>query len=111
MTPEVHAVILWSTALDAADRIASDMRERFENVGSYRVEWSRERFATNLRRLYGFALPERIDKTLGSGVDPFLLYVVRDPAPVYGARARSWGLGAVNVATYDAKERYREWTG
>ena len=111
MTPEVHAVILWSTALDAADRIVADLRERFELVGSYRVEWTPERFGQNLRRLYGFALPERVDKTVGSGTDPFLLYVVRDPAPAYGVRQRSSGLRAVNVTTYDAKARYRDWTG
>ena len=111
MTPEVHAVIVWSTALDATDRIVADLRERFELVGSYRVEWTRERFAENLRRLYGFALPERVDKTVGSGTDPFLLLVARDPSPEYGPRKRSWGLGLANVATYDAKYRFREWTG
>ena len=109
--PEVHAVVVWSTALDATERIVADLRQRFELVGSYRVEWTRERFAENLRRLYGFALPERVDKTLGSGTDPFLLFVVRDPAPVHAARPRSWGLGVANAATYDAKYRYREWTG
>ena len=111
MTPEVHAVILWSTALTATDRIVADLAPSFELAGSYRVEWAPDRFAENLRRLYGFALPERVDKTLGSGTDPFLLLVVRDPAPVYGPRPRSWGTGVANVALYDAKYRYREWTG
>jgi len=111
MTPEVHAVVLWSTALTATRRIVDDLSRGFELVGSYRIEWAPERFAENLRRLYGFALPERVDKTLGSGTDPFLLLVVRDPAPVYGPRRRSWGEGVVNVALYDAKYRYRKWTG
>jgi len=30
---------------------------------------------------------------------------------VYGPRQRSWGTGVANVTLYDAKYRYREWTG
>ena len=33
MTPEVHAVILWSTALTATDRIVDDLSRGFELVG------------------------------------------------------------------------------
>ena len=109
--PEVHVVILWSNALPAADRILADLRGRFELLASYRVEWSRERFGENVRRFYGYDLPERVDKVAGSGSDPFLLLVVRDPAPEYGARERSWGFGPVNVTTYEGKQRWREWTG
>src|SRR5205823_2854057 len=108
--PDVHVVIVWSNALHAADRILADLR-RFELLASYRVEWRPERFDENVRRFYGYDLPERVDKAAGSGSAPFLLLVVRDPAPEYGVRERSWGLGPVNVATYDGKQRWREWAG
>jgi len=111
MRPEIHAVILWSNALPQRDRLVADLAEHVELVASYRVEWPPERFAENLVRLYGFQLPERVDKVAGGGDQPFLLYVVRDPDPHYGARPRSWGLGPANTTMHDAKQRYRDWTG
>jgi hypothetical protein len=108
---EVHAFVLWSNALPAANRILEDLASRFELVGAYRIAWRPERFHENLIRLYGFDLPERANKEATSGTGPFLLLVVRDPQPVYEARSRSWGVGLVNIATYDRKQRYRAWTG
>jgi hypothetical protein len=111
MRPEIHAVILWSNALPQRDLLVADLAEHVELVASYRVEWPPERFSENLVRLYGFQLPERVDKVAGGGDQPFLLFVVRDPNPRYGARPRSWGLGPANTTMHDAKQRYRDWTG
>lgn len=111
MRAEIHAVILWSNALPQRDRLVADLAEHVELVASYRVEWPPERFSENLVRLYGFELPERMDKVAGGGDQPFLLFVVRDPNPRYGARPRSWGLGPANTTMHDAKQRYRDWTG
>jgi hypothetical protein len=111
MRAEIHAVILWSNALPQRDRLVADLAEHVELVASYRVEWPPERFSENLVRLYGFQLPERMDKVAGGGDQPFLLFVVRDPNPRYGARPRSWGLGPANTTMHDAKQRYRDWTG
>jgi hypothetical protein len=106
---EVHAFVLWSSALGARERIRADLSVRFELLDAVEVAWSPASFPHNLRRLYGRDLPAGADKAAQIGRAPFLLFVVRDPAPVYGARHRSWGMGPVNVNAYDAKQRYREW--
>jgi hypothetical protein len=103
--------ILWSRVGPEADRIVSDLREKFELLDARRVTWTPERFSENVRRLYGFDLPERADKATGSGSGPFTVYVVRDPGPVYEPRPRSWGMHPANVKAYDSKQLYREWTG
>ena len=73
MRPEIHAVILWSNALPQRDRLVTDLAEHVELVASYRVAWPPERFAENLVRLYGFQLPERVDKVAGGGDQPVAL--------------------------------------
>jgi hypothetical protein len=108
---EIHLFILWSSALAHADAIYADLEQQFELVDSFLVTWGPDRFRENMLRLYGFAIPERIDKTTGTGTDPFHVVVVRDVAPRYETRWRSWGLGPANARTYDAKLRYRRWTG
>jgi len=110
MKPEIHAVVLWSNALPQRERILADLAEHVELVAAYRVEWPPERFAHNLVRLYGFKPKQAAVKADDSGRDPFLLLVVRDPAPHYESRPRSWGSSPANTKLYDAKQRYRIWT-
>jgi hypothetical protein len=108
---EIHVFILWSAALAFADAIYDDLEREFELVDSILVRWNQETFDSNLMRMYGAALPDRSAKMATAGVEPFHVLVVRDREPVYATRWRSWGLGPANVRTYDAKARYREWTG
>lgn len=110
MTPEIHAVIIWSNALPQQDRIVADLAAQVGLVASYRIEWPPERFAENLARLYGAQPRQAAMKAHDSGRDPFLLLVVRDPAPHYESRARSSGSSLANTKLYDAKQRYRAWT-
>ena len=107
---DIVVFILWSFAAPQRARIVGDLRTKFDLVEAWRITWDPARFAHNLRRLYGMDLPERVDKVSGSGSGPFDVYVVRDTAPVYEPRARSWGLHPANVKAYDAKQLYREWT-
>jgi hypothetical protein len=109
---DVHVFILWSAAAPQADRIVADLRRKFELLDAYRITWAPDRFAENVRRFYGADLPERLDKAAGSGAGPFVVYVVRDPEPVYAPRLRSSGDSPpANAKAYDSKQRYREWTG
>src|SRR4051794_17532953 len=108
---ELHLFILWPSALQAADRIYDDLEQRFELVDSIRLRWSDHLFDENLMRLYGTTLPKRGQRVAADGSTASHVLVVRDPAPTYALRQRSWGFGAVNAATYDAKLRYRAWAG
>src|SRR5919112_2534693 len=106
---DIVVFIVWSLGLPQLGRIVADLSTTFELLEARRVTWGTQ-FATNLRRLYGADLPERVDKASGSGSGPFHVYVVRDTDPVYEPRPRSWGLHPANIKAYDAKQLYREWT-
>jgi len=111
LAADVHVFILWSRAQPHADRIVADLRQKFELLDARRVTWPTRRFAENLQRFYGFGLAESVDKAFESGSGPFLVYVVRDPAPSYEPRAHSSGMRPANVKAYDSKQLYREWAG
>lgn len=109
--PEVHVFLLWSNALGSSDRILADIRSRFRVLDVFSVEWSREHFAHNLTRFYGQTLPSGSEKEVHCGVGPFLVVVVEDPQPAYARRRTTRGQVTLNVRMFDAKKRYRRWTG
>jgi hypothetical protein len=113
VTPgEVHAFVVWSNARDRERMILEDVARRFVLLEVVRVEWSRERFAQNLTRLYGEALPDESEKERHCGSGPLLVVVVRDERPDYGRRRTTRRrFDVVNRRTFDARSRYREWTG
>ncbi len=100
---EVHVFLLWSEALDKAGDILEDIDARFTV--------REEHFAQNLTRFYGQTLLAGSEKELHCGVDPFLVVVVEDGRPRYGQRRTSRGKLHVNTRMFDAKARYRRWTG
>jgi hypothetical protein len=108
---EIHVFLLWSNALPKADRILADIRSRFTVLDVISVEWSREKFATNLTRFYGQTLPPGSEKELHCGADPFLVVVVEDLRPNYALRKTLRGKVVLNARMFDAKRRYRRWTG
>jgi hypothetical protein len=108
---EIHAFLLWSNARFRGDDILRDIRSRFDVVDVVEVEWSRELFAQNLTRFYGQTLPSGSEKEVHCGTGPMLLVVVRDHRPTYGLRRTTRGRATVNVRMYDARKRYRRWTG
>jgi hypothetical protein len=110
-TPEIHLFLLWSNALGRADDILEDIRSRFSIRDVFSVEWTREHFAQNLTRFYGQLLPAGSEKEIHCGVDAFLVVVVEDATPIYAARRTSRGKMQVNARMFDAKKRYRHWTG
>ena len=109
--PEIHVFLLWSNALDKTDQILADIRARFTVLDVFSIEWSPENFASNLTRFYGQTLPAGSEKELHCGTGAFLVVVVEDLQPIYAARTTTRGKVVLNVRMFDAKRRYRRWTG
>jgi hypothetical protein len=109
--PEIHAFLLWANALPRFDDILADIRSRFALVDVVRIEWSRDAFARNLTRFYGQSLEVGSEKELHCGNGPFVVVVVEDPEPTYAWRRTTRGRARVNVRMFEAKKRYRRWTG
>jgi GT2 family glycosyltransferase len=108
---ELHVVVLWESARDAQERILADLTRRFRVREVLEVRWSPDRFARNLTRFYGSALPSNSEKELHVGTGPFLLALVEDERPSYGLRRTTGGVRRVNKNMLAAKQRYRRWTG
>lgn len=108
---ENHLFIIWEKAQHQADEILKDISENFEIVGRYQMAWSERLFSSNLSRFYGQHLPPHSDKELHCGKGPFQLILVRDHQPHYAVRQTSRGNETVNTRMFDAKQRYRAWTG
>ena len=106
---DIHAFVIWSRALGRSAEILEDLERRFLIRDVVRVDWGRADFSTSMTRFYGGVLPPDAEKEEHCGTDPFTVVVVEDPRPVYGARPSPKGY--VNTAVFDAKRRYRAWTG
>ena len=111
MKGEVHIVLVWPNALEHLGKILDDLAARFTRRALYRVRWSDAHFARNISRFYGKSLPLDSDKIGHCGTGPFIVAVIKDEAPDYGFRWTSKGARRVNINLFDAKQRYREWTG
>ncbi len=109
--PEVHLFLVWAFALPSFDRILRDVTATFTVLDVLEVEWTRGRFAENLSRFYDHRLPPNSQKEQHCGTGPFRIIVVEDASPEYGLRRGSRGKALVNTKTFDAKKRYRDWTG
>jgi len=113
-TPEIHLFILWPYALAQSAEILNDIRGRFSICDIIELHWDQQHFERNLARfygLYGMNLSQAAEKLKHCGFGPFLVIVVEDSSPVYAQR-RTWhGVADVNVNLFDAKKKYRTWTG
>jgi|GEM_PF-499881 len=106
---ETHLFILWQHARSEETRILQDIGGRFEIVAVREVHWSR--VSENFTRFYGQKLPPGSFKEEHCGGGAFLAVIVRDRHPLYENRLTSKGERLVNANLFDAKQRYREWTG
>lgn len=111
MTPETHLFLIWSNARPQSGRILADLRVHFEVLSHVEIRWSAEKFARNMTRFYGTYLPSQSYKEIHCGNGPFEMILVRDAAPAYAERKTSRGPSIVNTKVFDAKSRYRDWTG
>ena len=108
---EVHLFIIWENALYKKEEIIKDIRENFEILSTYQIEWSLDNFSENLSRFYGTNLPAGCGKEKHCGNGPFLLIIVKDKNPKYEKRQTSRGEEIVNAKMFDKKTYYREITG
>lgn len=107
--PEIHVFVVWSRALDVYGDILRDIERHFLIRDVFRVSWSKGEFSRSMTRFYGGLLPPNAEKEEHCGTDPFMVVVVEDENPRYGARRSP--KGSVNTRMFDAKQRYRSWTG
>ncbi|MFN3295952.1 glycosyltransferase [Caldimonas sp.] len=108
---EHHLMILWEHARPKQQRIVEDVGRRLQILAAFEITWSPPRVSENFTRFYGQNLPPGSFKEDHCGRGPFLALILRDPQPRYEMRETSKGPRLVNVNTFDAKQRYRQWTG
>ena len=108
---ELHLFILWQNARTKEKDILIDIKKHFKILNVYDVEWNDGLFSENLTRFYGKNLPNGSSKEIHCGKGNFLLIVFLDKKPSYSKRRTSKGRKIVNENVFDAKKRYREWTG
>lgn len=108
---EYHLFILWEKGRVAQTKILSDLREHFDVLNLIEVTWSAENSSLNFSRFYGEHLPSNSEKEEECGIGPFLVVIVKDETPIYAERDTNRGIEIVNTNMFDAKMRYREWTG
>lgn len=111
MNSELHLFVIWSNAKYMEKAIIDDISVRFKVIGIHTIEWNKNRFTSNLIRLYGENLPPNSNKEVLCGNGPFTVVVVMDEQPLYRPRMTSKGSSIVNVNMFDSKEMYRHWTG
>ena len=111
MKKELHLFIIWKRGRYKETDILSDIKSHFQIVKCYDILWSDECVSDNFTRFYGTNLPKGSDKEKECGTGRFLLVIVYDENPQYAIRHTSKGDAIVNVNMFDAKSKYRSWTG
>lgn len=111
MREEVHIFIIWEKARYMQEQIIEDIQKKFLILEIYSVEWSQKKFSENLTRFYGVKLGKHSGKERHCGRGGFLLILIKDLRPKYELRRTSRGAERVNINLFDAKAKYREWTG
>ena len=111
MKEELHLFIIWENARNKQEEIVNDIKEKFEIINIYDMNWSKNKFSNNLSRFYGTNLPDGSAKEQHCGNGKFLLIIVKDTNPQYEERMTSKGPKIVNINMFDKKELYRKNTG
>ena len=112
MKPELHLFIIWEKGRFIQDTILGDIAKYFTILKQYEITWTPSLVASNFTRFCGTRLRDHLHYKIDNcGVGEFLLVIVRDDSPIYENRDTFHGPALVNVKMYEAKQRYREWTG
>jgi hypothetical protein len=110
--PELHVVVIWSAARGEQNRILADLQHHLEVCGVHEVSWSPELVRQNYARFYrGRLVPPYRNVRLRKGKGPHLVVTALDRTPRYAMRETLHGPAVVNTTLFDAKIRYRAWTG
>lgn len=109
---ELHLLVIWSAARGEERRILADVQDRLEVRRVHEVHWSPELVRQNYSRFYrGRLVPPYRNVRLTKGDGPLLVVTALDRFPRYEMRDTLHGPAAVNTTVFDAKVRYRAWTG
>jgi hypothetical protein len=108
---EMHIFIIWEHAQNIKRKIISDIEKNFTIIDIYNILWDQDNYSDNMTRFYGQNLVNGSGKEIECGKGRFSLIIVLDNRPCYMERLTSKGAKIVNTRMYDAKSRYRDWTG
>ena len=111
-TAEIHLFIIWEYARSVQDKILNDIAMHFTILKQYEITWSPKLVPLNFTRFCGTRLGDNLQfKIDNCGIGEFLVVIVRDENPIYENRKTFHGFADVNVKMFEAKQRYRKWTG
>lgn len=109
---EIHLFILWEKARVVQEKILDDIALHFTILKQYEIMWTPSLVASNYTRFCGTRLGNNLEfKIDNCGVGDFLVVIVRDEKPIYENKQTFHGPADVNIKMFEAKQRYREWTG
>lgn len=112
-TGELGVFIVWADGRSEEDRILNALLDRFEVRSVIEVTWTAQLVTENFARFYGnYPLPPYstyLEAQKGRG--PFLLVTTIDRSPRYEERLTTSGPATVSVNFFEAKQRFRNWTG
>ena len=112
LLPEIHLFVIWENARYLQDEILADIAKHFTILKQYEITWTPSLAASNIVRFCGTRLGTNLKyKITDCGIGEFLVVVIRDENPIYEERNTFHGTVAVNVNMFEAKQRYRQWTG
>jgi len=108
---EVHLFLLWEKARVYERKILNYIESNFNIINVTEITWSEKYFSSNLSRFYGENMPKGCHKEVHCGNGPMLAIIVEDANPQYNVRLTSKGNQEVNINIFDAKRKFRDWTG
>lgn len=112
MSSEIHLFIIWEKGRCYQEKILTDIAQHFTILKQYEITWTPSLVESNFTRFCGTRLGNNLQfKIANCGIGDFLVIVVRDENPIYEKRSTFHGTANVNVKMFEAKQRYREWTG
>lgn len=111
MAAELQLFCLWSKSRHVEERILCDLERELEIVFSKEMTFP-GRMDVGFAAFYDVSVRTGARKVKNSGSKPFLLVIVRDPAPEYrNCTITGNRIGFVNPKIVELKNRYRRWAG
>lgn len=104
---ELHVFVLWAKARSAEKKIIEDIKNNFQIVEIYEIEWSKKHFKQNTIRFYGED-NHTTNKIKARGDGKFLLIIVKDDAPKYEFAKLLGSYEIVNLNMFNSKTKYRK---
>ncbi len=120
MSPILHILIIWSSAIDKKNYIIDDLQSQFRIIRIFSMHWDANAYFGNFRTFYAHSLKQLNSRQFSSiinnkikhcGTGDFTVVVFEDPNPEMQERETSSGKRVVNVRVFDKKSQYRKMTG